>query len=34
MAMRNAAHTSCEGMLGAIAQPTIRREYRSNTAAR
>lgn len=32
--MLNASHTSCAGMVGAMDQPTMRREYRSSTAAR
>ena len=34
MAMLSAAHTSCAGMLGTMAQPTTLRENRSSTAAR
>ncbi len=34
MAMLRAAHTSCAGMLGAIAQPTTLRENKSSTAAK
>ena len=34
MAMRSAEHARSAGMLGAIDQPTIRREYKSSTAAR
>jgi hypothetical protein len=34
MAICKAEHTSSAGMFGAMAQPTILREYRSSTAAR
>ena len=34
MAMLRAEHTSCAGMLDAMAQPTTLRENKSSTAAR
>ena len=34
MAIRKAAHTSAVGIAAAIAQPTILRECKSNTAAK